>query len=66
MSSLTDNGRRKVQPILFHEMSLSRTQLVIQQIIAPFMSPEPVPAKGAPAPLDKMLPNPAKAGVRDE
>ena len=54
-----------MQPILFHAMSVSWTKLVVQHTIEPFMTPEPVSAKAARAPLDKLLPNP-KARLKDQ
>ena len=48
LGSLTYNGRRNVQPILcavqpilFHKMTVSWTEIVVQQEIAPFMTRNP-------------------------
>jgi len=47
-----------VQPILFHEKSVSWTEIAVQHILMSIMTPQPIPAKTARAPLGTLLPNP--------
>jgi hypothetical protein len=39
-------------------MSVSWTEIAVQHILMPFMTPQSVPAKTTGAPLDRLLPNP--------
>ena len=47
LCGLTNNVRRLVQPILFHEMSVSWTEIAVQHILMPFMTPQSVSTKSA-------------------
>jgi len=46
-------------------MSVSWTEIAVQHILMPFMTPQPIPAKTARAPLGTLLPNP-KARLKDQ
>jgi hypothetical protein len=41
---IDDNGRLVMQPILFHEMSVSWTGIAVQHILMPFMTPQSLAA----------------------
>jgi hypothetical protein len=53
--SLTISRRRVLQPVLFHERSVSWTEVAVQHILMPIMTPQSLPAKAAPAPLGRLL-----------
>jgi hypothetical protein len=47
-----------VQPILFPEESVSWTEIAVQHILMPFMTPQSLAANTTGAPLGRLLPNP--------
>ena len=57
-SGLTDNGQPVSSPILFHEPTLGGTEIAVQPKVRVFMTPEPVLAKTAQPPLEKLLAKP--------
>jgi len=64
-SGLTISRRLVLQPILFHEMSVSWTEIAVQHILMPIMTSQSLPAKAAVAPLGRLLPNP-KTRLKDQ
>jgi hypothetical protein len=54
-----------VQPIIFHVATVGSAKMAVQYLITAFMTPRPIPAKAAAAPLGTLRPNP-KARLKDQ
>ncbi len=54
---LTDNGRPVLQSILFHKTTVIQTEIVVQQILKPAMTPQSLSAKTTGVRLRRSLPS---------
>jgi hypothetical protein len=61
---LTDNGWPVLQSILFHKMTVRQTEIVVQQILTPSMTPQSLSAKTATVRLRRSLPSTNFTGFR--